>query len=275
MSDRSATTEGPEETLDRLAGDWRIYQLKRGHRFSTDDLVTAWRAALAVQVSDAVLRVLDLGCGIGSVGLCTLHNLDRRKVPATLIGVEAQHESVALARRTVALNGLDARVSVRQGDLRDPEVLPAGAAFDLITGSPPYIPPGHGLLSPFPQRAAARIELRGSVYDYCAAARRWLAPGGRFCFVMAAADARTEDAPRRAGFVVLERWDYVFREGRAPHIATLLCGRREDTADVSRQEGRLVIRGSDGEWTADYLRFRLETGVAPAGIAAPLERESV
>ena len=32
----------PEETLDALSGHFRIYQLRRGHRFSTDDLLTAW-----------------------------------------------------------------------------------------------------------------------------------------------------------------------------------------------------------------------------------------
>ena len=33
-----------ETTLDRLTGGWRIYQLRRGHRFSTDDVLTAWTA---------------------------------------------------------------------------------------------------------------------------------------------------------------------------------------------------------------------------------------
>jgi len=33
--------EKPEITVDPLIGGWRIRQLARGHRFSTDDLVTA------------------------------------------------------------------------------------------------------------------------------------------------------------------------------------------------------------------------------------------
>ena len=76
-----------------------------------------------------------------------------------------------------------------------------------MTGSPPYIPVGSGLPSPHPQRAGARLELAGSVHDYCAAARRWLAPGGRFCFVFAAGDPRGESAPRAHGLTVLERID--------------------------------------------------------------------
>lgn len=253
-------TPEPGESLDRLAGDWRIFQLVRGHRFSTDDLATAWRAARA---APGATRLLDIGCGIGSVGLTTLWRLGNPA--ATLVGVEAQEESARLFRKTVAVNGLSDRVTVVHGDLRDENVLPAGASFDLVTGSPPYIPLGKGLLSPVPQRAAARIELRGSVYDYCAAARRWLAPGGRFCFVMAAQDPRTEDAPRQHGLVVLERWDYVFRPNQPPLVATCVCARAEDGPFPPRQGGTLVVRGPDGEWTDAYLAFRAEMGAPNLG----------
>jgi tRNA1Val (adenine37-N6)-methyltransferase len=246
------------ESLDRLAGDWRIFQLKRGHRFSTDDLATSWRASIAMPQAT---RLLDIGCGIGSVGITLLWRL--RNPAATLVGVEAQEESAALARRTVRYNHLEDRVTIVNGDLRDPHVLPEGSSFELITGSPPYIPPGKGLLSPISQRAHARIELRGSVYDYCAAARRWLAPGGRFCYVMVAADPRTEDAAVQNGFVILERWEYVFRKNQPPLIATIVCARAEDGPFPERRTGTLVIRGPDGEWTEDYMRFRAQMGADP------------
>lgn len=241
----------PDESLDRLVGDWHILQLRRGHRFSTDDLVCAWRGTLA---APGARRYLDIGCGIGSVAMSALYRLP---ADATVIGVEAQEVSVALARRSVARNGLAGRARILHGDLRDPEVLDAGLRFELITGSPPYIPLGTGVVSPVPQRAGARMELRGSVYDYCEAAKRWLAPGGRFCFVMAAADARTEDAPLKAGLQVVERFDYVFARGRDPLVCTLICAHAEEELGP-RAEGRLVIRGPDGEWTDEYLAFREE-----------------
>lgn len=257
----------PDESLDRLVGDWSILQLKRGHRFSTDDVVCAWRATLA---RPNARRLLDLGCGIGSVGLSALYRLP---ADATMVGIEAQEISIDLARRSVALNGLTDRVRLVHGDLRDPELLSPGEigeGFELITGSPPYIPVGRGHISPVPQRAGARMELRGSVYDYCHAASRYLAPGGRFCFVMAAADPRTEDAPVQAGLRVVERWDYVFARGRDPLIATLVCARAEDV-DQEREVGRLVIRGDDGEWTDEYLAFREEmsSGVVHRTVRPP------
>jgi tRNA1(Val) A37 N6-methylase TrmN6 len=243
----------PDESLDRLNDDWQILQLKRGHRFSTDDLVCAWRASLAAPMATSVL---DIGSGIGSVGLSVLH---RAQPATTLTTIEAQEVSIGLARRTVALNGLSDRVTLHQGDLRDEDVLPEGATFDLVTGSPPYIPPEKGVASPVPQRAFARLEFRGSVMDYCLAAKRWLAPGGRFCFVMTARDPRTEQAPLAAGLRVIERWDYIFAKSADPLIATLVCV-HEDEDPPPRKTGRLVIRGPDGEWTEPYLDFRAQMG---------------
>lgn len=246
----------PEETVDKLIGDWRVVQLRKGHRFSTDDLVTAWRAS---RVMPEARTLLDLGCGIGSVGLSTLYHLPS---DATMVGVEAQETSAELARRSVVLNGQAERIRIVHGDIREASVLPEGSSFSLITGSPPYVPVGTGLISANAQRAGARIELRGSVFDYCAAAKRWLAPGGRFCFVMLAADPRTERAPVAAGLTVVERWEYVFGRGRRPHIATIVCAHAEDVpAGTERETGELVIRGPDGEWTEAYQAFRLEMGV--------------
>lgn len=257
MSER---TDKPEETLDPLAGSWRIYQLRRGHRFSIDDMVTAWRAS---QARPDARRTLDLGCGIGSVGLATLWKL--RDPQATLVGVEAQPISAALARRSVHLNGLSERVTILDGDLRDPEVLPPSLrppqGFDLITGSPPYLPETDGILPAHPQKAGARFELRGSVYDYCRAAARWLGPEGRFAFVMLAADPRTEDAPVRAGLHVVERLDVTFREGKPAHVAVLVCAHRSavDPA-VPRRALQLTVRDAEGQETPELLDFRQQMG---------------
>ena len=244
----------PGETLDALIGPWSIFQLARGHRFSTDDLVTAWRASLA---APRARTLLDLGCGVGSVGLCTLYRVGPE---ASLVAIEAQDVSVGLFRRTIAHNHLSERITLHHGDLRDPTILPEGSRFELITGSPPYVPVGNGVISPHPQRAGARMELRGSVFDYCAAAARWLAPGGRLCFVMLADDPRTEAAPLAAGLGVIERWDYVFGAGREPHIATLVCGHADEVARRPRRTGTLIIRGEDGVHTEAYQAFRRDMG---------------
>lgn len=235
------------ETLDRLAGDWRIYQLKGGHRFSTDDLMTAWTAWRA---RPDALSTLDLGCGIGSVGLLTLWKLPPE---AHLVGVEVQEMSLELARRTVAFNGLAERVELHRGDLREFRVQ---RRFPLVTGSPPYFPVSKGVLSPHPQRAGARLELRGDIFDYCRAAAHHLTPDGQFCFVHAAADPRPEQAVEAAGLKLVQRQEVIFRSDQPPLIALFRCA-----WEGSRQPDTLfTVRGPDGRWTDEYLAMRAEMG---------------
>src|ERR1019366_8259019 len=38
----SGVTIEPHETLDAISGHFRLFQLRDGHRFSTDDILTAW-----------------------------------------------------------------------------------------------------------------------------------------------------------------------------------------------------------------------------------------
>src|SRR4051812_19817054 len=83
---------GPAESLDAICGNFRLFQLKAGHRFSTDDLLVAWYGS---SWCPSPSRVLDLGSGIGSVATI----LAWRLPGAGLVTVEAQAESVELARK--------------------------------------------------------------------------------------------------------------------------------------------------------------------------------
>ena len=89
-----------------------------------------------------------------------------------MVGVEAQALSYGLARRSLAYNGVTSRVEVRHGDLREADMVPEGSVFDLVTGTPPYIPLGHGSVSKKEQCGPCRFEYRGGVEDYCDAAKR-------------------------------------------------------------------------------------------------------
>lgn len=243
--------EGQAVTLDRLAGDWSIWQLKDGHRFSADDLMTAW---LAAEVAPDARRLLDLGAGIGSVGLLALW---RMAPTSTLVMVEAQPVSHALAQRTIATNDLAQRVTPRLGDLRDPESVPEADAFDLVTGSPPYIPLGKGIVSPHPQRAACRMELRGTIADYARTAVRAMRPEGWFVCCFAAGDPRAEAGLLDAGLYIRHRKDIVFRPGQAPTIA-LFASRREP---CTREDlPPLHVRHADRTWTTEYLDLREAMG---------------
>src|SRR5688572_20787746 len=126
------------ETFDAISGHFRIFQLRRGHRFSTDDVLTAW---YGTTWAPSASTVLDLGSGIGSVATIAAWRLPG----ARLVTIEAQPESVRLARKSSAYNGLTARVDIREGDFRDAAALSRHERFDLVLGSPPYFPTGTGI----------------------------------------------------------------------------------------------------------------------------------
>ncbi len=258
-------------TLDRISGDWHIHQLVGGHRFSTDDLLTAY---LALQHRPAPVRHLDLGTGIGSVGTMVLwhrlgrpdaaHNRVRVDPPhpkPIMVGIEAQDISHRLNRHTLRWNGLEDVVELRHSDFRAPTALPDEDAhtFDLVTGSPPYIPLGKGVVSPHHQRAACRMELRGDVYAYCEAAARALTPDGVFCLVHAWGDPRPEDAMKQHGLQILDRRDVYFRRNRQPTIVVWAVG----FAGARNDGPPIVVREADGRMTDEYLEIRELMGAPP------------
>lgn len=102
-------------TLDRLAGDFVIFQRRRGHRHSTDDLLTAWYA-ITHAPTPAPARLLDLGSGIGSVGLAVLWCFPE----ATLTAIEVQPASHCLLEANIDANGVAHRARGILGDLRNP-----------------------------------------------------------------------------------------------------------------------------------------------------------
>jgi tRNA1(Val) A37 N6-methylase TrmN6 len=250
-----------DETLDSLSGHFRIFQLRRGHRFSTDDLLAAWYGTTWVPSARAVL---DLGSGIGSVAMIAAWRLQG----ARLVTIEAQEESVRLARRSAAYNGLLDRYEVRHGDFRDPALLRSDEQFDLVLGSPPYFPPGTGIEADHPQKVASRFEMRGDICDYCTVAANHLARGGVFaCVFPEEQRARLEMAAHAAALVIARRRPIVFREGEPPLITLFLLMRGGDLPDRFREqtwvEPALIIRTSAGSVHPEYAAVKLAVGFAP------------
>lgn len=245
------------EDLCYLSGDWRIFQKRRGHRWSLDDLVTAWAAVRAAQQRDParpVREALDLGCGIGSVLLLVAWALPEVRS----VGVEAQAESAELARRSIAWNGAGGRVRVLDADLRDPLALPAGARFDLVTGTPPYFDFAAGTASPVAQRRACRFEERGGAEAYLAAGARWLADDGLLALCAQSPQrARVQAAAAREGLAIALELEVIPKEGKPPLVDVFVLGRAQ--TPTSREA--LVVRDARGQWTPAFRAVRAELGM--------------
>lgn len=124
------------ETLCSLSGHYMIYQYTKGHRFTTDDVCTAYFAYNEMKgaiIGNGTQNIeqnleninksglsstsfpslfssqesshLDLGCGLGSVLLMLKWKFGDSIKQS--IGVEAQGANLELARRSVTYNGLE------------------------------------------------------------------------------------------------------------------------------------------------------------------------
>ncbi len=160
----------------RSAGISKSSNCAKGHRYSTDDILTAW---YGTSWCPSARKLLDLGSGIGTVAMIAAWRAPGSRV----VTVEAQAESVQLARRSVRWNGLDERFDVRRVTCVIRPSWRSDERFDLVLGSPPYFPRGSGIESAHPQKVACRFELRGTIADYCRTAAAHLEPGGVFACV--------------------------------------------------------------------------------------------
>ncbi|HVY98135.1 MAG TPA: methyltransferase [Dongiaceae bacterium] len=151
-----------------LGGKVKIAQPADGYRVAVDAVLLA--AAIEAEAGE---RVLDLGCGVGSVSLC----LAWRRPQIGIVGLDREPAFLACAAANAAVNGMDARVTFLQGDVLDP---PAGirAAFDQAMLNPPYLKAGSATVSAHPLKAAATAESDATLPDWIACARAALKPGG-------------------------------------------------------------------------------------------------
>lgn len=244
---------GPHEQCIALTADFRLIQKRKGHRYSVDDMLVAH---LACARAAAPARVLDLGCGLGSVLLITAW----ARPGAELVGLEALDEHVQYAARNIQLNGCQDRAQVLAGDMRDEALVASMGRFDMVTGSPPYFDPASGTLCKDPARAAAHFELRGGIEAYAHAARQVLSPGGLFiCCAGAEPVGRAQTALSQAGLGLVWRQPVSPRQGRPPFLL-LLVGSPGWSAPVE-EAPTLTLRDAQGRRTPEHRAIRAWTGL--------------
>lgn len=174
MADREIVLRENERIDDLQRNGYRIIQDPKRFCFGMDAVLLSGFA----QVKDGA-RVLDLGTGTGIIPLL----LAAKTGAAHLTGLEIQEDSADMARRSVRLNGLEERIDIVTGDIKEAGELFAAASFDVVTCNPPYMIGRHGLKNDADAKAIARHEILCTLEDVAAQTEKVLKPGGKFFLV--------------------------------------------------------------------------------------------
>jgi tRNA1Val (adenine37-N6)-methyltransferase len=164
-----------DERIDDLQRNgYHIIQKKNGFCFGMDAVLLSGFAT--VKKGE---RAIDLGTGTGIIPIL----LTAKTEGEHFTGLEIQSEVADMAARSVRLNGLEDRLDIVQGDIREASRLFGKASFDVVTSNPPYMTDTHGLKNPDLPKAIARHEVLCTLEDVVREASLLLRTGGRLYMV--------------------------------------------------------------------------------------------
>jgi tRNA1(Val) A37 N6-methylase TrmN6 len=249
-----------EESDDAfLGGRLRILQPGSGYRAGLDAVLLA-----ATVVARPGAQVLDVGAGVGVVGLCIARRLP--DVQVTL--VERDARLAALARRNVERNDLGARAHVVQADILRPlganPGLAAGAeSFDHVLANPPFHAEGRGTAADDPVKAAANAMPAGTLDRWARFLAAMARPGGLVTLIHRA-DALAEVLAalegRFGGTVVVP----VHPQESQPAARVLVRAVKGSRAPLQLRPG-LILHKADGSFRPGIAALLREGAALPLG----------
>lgn len=165
----------PGERIDELQRNgYRIIQNPERFCFGMDAVLLSGFARAKKHE-----RCLDLGCGNGIIPIL----MEAKTEGKHFTGLEIQPESADMAKRSVALNGLQDRIDIVEGDIKDASKIFGASSFHVVTTNPPYMTAQHGLTNLYEAKTIARHEVLCNLEDIIRESARLLMPGGRFYMV--------------------------------------------------------------------------------------------
>lgn len=155
-----------EDTV--MGGRVKLLQPRRGYRIAVDAVLLA--AAVDARAGESVL---DLGTGVGAVGLC----IAARVAGCHITGIELQPELAALAERNAALNQVGSCMQILVHDVAN--ALPSDLGpFDHVATNPPYLTAAAADPPPDRSKALATIESSAGLVRWLTVATEMLKPAG-------------------------------------------------------------------------------------------------
>ncbi len=165
----------PGERIDELhRNGYRIIQDRNRFCFGMDAVLLS-----GFTYVNPGEKALDLGTGTGIIPIL----LEAKTRGEHFTGLEIQEDSADMARRSVALNGLQEKIDIVTGDIKDASAILGASSFDVVTTNPPYMIGQHGLQNADEAKAIARHEILCTLEDVVRESARLLKPQGHFFMV--------------------------------------------------------------------------------------------
>ncbi len=191
-------------------------------------------------------RLIDLGTGTGILPIL----ISAKTGGEHFTGLEIQSESVDMARRSVIHNGLEKRIDIIEGDIREADVLFDAASFDTVVSNPPYMAGGRGIPNPDSPKAIARHEILCTLSDVARAASYLLKEGGSFFMVHRPSRLPDIFEEMRKNRLEPKRLRFVHPHTDKKPSMVLLEARKGGKAEL-KCEKPLIIYGEDGKYTEE------------------------
>ncbi|HIR78465.1 MAG TPA: methyltransferase [Candidatus Egerieenecus merdigallinarum] len=235
-----------DERLDDLQfAGLKILQKTAGFRFGMD----------AVLLSDFVraeaqATVADFGTGTGILPLLMWGRGKGQRFEA----FEIQREMADMARRSVALNGLSARIRVHEASVEEAPSLLSSGSVDVIVCNPPYGMPGATLHNPGLSKDLARHQDQRGLKPWFTAAYRLLRGRGRMALIYPAPMMLSlmNDLSRAA--LIPKRFRMIYPRVDKP-ANLVLVEAVKDARPTLQPEPPLIVYEQDGTMTPELRKI--------------------
>jgi tRNA1(Val) A37 N6-methylase TrmN6 len=241
-----------EDTV--LNGRVRLRQAVAGYRAGMD-------AALLAAACDAApdQRVIEAGCGVGGALLAAA----TRRPGVRFVGLERDPDAAGLAQGNVALNGLEDRVEIVEGDVERGFRALDLPVFDAAISNPPFFDDPGALRAPAPEKTGAWMA-DGGLAAWTAFCLKAVREGGTITLIHRAdrlADILALLAPKAGSFRIRPIAPFTdapakrvivraIKTGKAPLVLLPPLALHERGSGTHSAEAEAILRGEkDLGWT--------------------------
>lgn len=237
-----------EEIHDLLAYNGvKIIQRKDLFRFSLDSLLLGD----FVKINPRANKIVDFGTGLGPVPLYLSLKTDKK-----IIGIDIQADAVELAKKSVALNGLNDQIQILQHDIKNIEELFGRNSVDIVTVNPPFFKlHNKEFVNQLDSVTLSRHEVAVDLESIIIAARNILSIGGSFNMIHRA--TRLEEI-----VLLLHQYHFVLKRMRFVHtkpdndaMMIMIEAKYNGKIGEIKVENPLIIYEEETQYSAEVLKI--------------------